>query len=65
MKKSIWFLIASIVQLIIGILAVASFLILAINGKEVKKWVPALLLAIALIVIAIFNIAEYRTKKDQ
>lgn len=63
MKKSVWFLIASIVQLVIGILAVVSFLILAIGGEAVIKWIPALLLAIALIVIAIFNIAEYRSKE--
>ena len=63
MKKSIWFLIASIVQLAIGILAVASFLILAIGSEAVIKWIPALLIAIALIVIAIFDMAEYRSKK--
>ncbi len=63
MKKSIWFLIASIVQLIIGILAVASFLILAIGGENVTKWIPAALLGIVHIVLAVFNFAEYRSKE--
>lgn len=63
MKKRIWLLIASIVQLVIGILAVASFIILAICGENVTKWIPALLLAVALIVLAMFNIAEHRPPK--
>ncbi len=63
MKKDIWFFAASIVQLVIGIMAIAAFLILAIGGEEIAKWIPAFLLAIVLVVSAAVNLAEWRSKK--
>ncbi len=62
MKKGIWLFLA-IAQLVIGVLAVASFLILMIGGEPVIKWIPAALLGIVLIVLAVFNFAEYRSKE--
>ncbi len=62
MKKGIWLFLA-IAQLVIGVLAVASFLILAIGGEPVIKRIPAALLGIVLIVLAVFNFAEYRSKE--
>ncbi len=63
MKKDIWFFAASIVQLVIGIMAIAAFPILAIGGEEIAKWIPAFLLAIALIVHAILDLSARRSKK--
>ncbi len=62
MKKGIWLFLA-IARLAIGVLAVASFLILAIGGEPVLKWIPAALLGIAHIVLAVFDFAEYRSKE--
>lgn len=62
MKKSIWFWIISIAQLVIGVLGVASFLILATSGENMRKWIPALLFAISQIVIAVLDIAQSRSE---
>lgn len=61
--KSKWNLISSIVQLVFGILAVIAFIILAINGEIMTKWVITLLLAIAFIIIGIIGIIDYKSQK--
>ena len=61
--KSKWNLISSIVQLVFGILAIISFIILAINGEIMTKWLIALLLAIAFVIIGIIGIIDYKSQK--
>ena len=64
--KSKWNLISSIVQLVFGILAVIAFIILAINGEIMTKWIITLLLAIAFIIIGIIGIIgiiDYKSQK--
>ena len=61
--KSKWNLISSIVQLVFGILAVIAFIILAINGEIMTKWIITLLLAIAFIIIGIIGIINYKSQK--
>ena len=61
--KSKWNLISSIVQLVFGILAVIAFIILAINGEIMTKWIITLLLAIAFIIIGIIGIVDYKSQK--
>ena len=62
MKKRIWNLIAAIVQLIIGIFAITSFAILAINGEEIAKWIPAALLSTVFVVLGLIGIKEFKSK---
>ena len=64
--KSKWNLISSIVQLVFGILEVIAFIILAINGEIMTKWIITLLLAIAFIIIGIIGIIgiiDYKSQK--
>ena len=64
--KSKWNLISSIVQLVFGILAVIAFIILAINGEIMTKWIITLLLAIAFIFIGfigIIGLVDYKSQK--
>ena len=63
MKKGIYALIASIVQLVIGTLAIVSFVILAADGEDLTKWIPAFLLAIAFVVLGIIGIKEHKSKE--
>lgn len=60
--KSKWDLISSIIQLVFGALAIITFIILAINGEIMAKWIITLLLAIAFVVIGIIGIIDYKTK---
>jgi len=60
MKSAIFFP-ASIIQLIVGLSAVAAFLLLFANGEAVGKWIPALAVAVGLIVSAVLGILN-RTK---
>ena len=61
--KSKWDLISSIVQLVIGLLAIIAFIILAINGEIETKWIITLLLSIAFVVLGVIGIIDYKTKK--
>ena len=57
--KSKWHLIASVIQVIFGILAILAFIILAVNGEIMTRWIVTLLLAIAFVVIGIIGIVSY------
>ena len=57
--KSKWHLIASVIQVIFGILAILAFIILAVNGENMTRWIVTLLLAIAFVVIGIIGIVSY------
>jgi len=61
--KSKWRLIAAIVQLVIGIMATISFVIIAVSGDAIIRWIPAFLLAIAYVVIGVIGIIDYKTDK--
>ena len=58
--KSKWNLISSIIQLVIGILAIIAFIIIAISGEVMTKWIITLLLAIAFVIIGIIGIRDYK-----
>ena len=57
--KSKWNLISSIIQLIFGVFVVV-FIILAVSGEVMTKWIISLLLAIAFIVMGIIGIIDYK-----
>ena len=65
MKKSVWTLVASIVQIVIGVLGIAAYFILEIGGEEMTKWIPALILCITFVVRGFFDIKEYKSKCDE
>ena len=58
MKKDIGFVI-SIFEIVIGETAVISFIILLLNKVAMLKWIPALILAIVIIIIGIKGIIKY------
>ena len=43
--KSKWYLISSIFQALIGLIAIIFFIILAVNGEVMTKWIITLFLA--------------------
>ncbi|MBE6542228.1 MAG: hypothetical protein E7672_07265 [Ruminococcaceae bacterium] len=61
--KSKWSFVASIFQLTVGILATAAFIVLALSGDNMTKWIVTLILAIALIVLGILGIKDYTSDK--
>ena len=61
--KSKWWLISSIVQLVVGVLAIISFVMLVISGENMTRWIVTLLLAIAFVVIGIMGIIDYKSSK--
>ena len=62
MKKSILALILSIGQLVIGALAIVFFIVVTTSVEEITKWIPALLLAIALVVLGSIGIRSYNAE---
>lgn len=61
--KSKWNLISSIIQLVFGILAIIAFIVIAISGEVMTKWIITLFLAIAFVIIGIIGIIDYKSKK--
>ena len=61
--KSKWNLISSIIQLVIGILSIIAFVIIALSGENMTRWIVTLLLAIAFVVLGIIGIIDYKKQK--
>lgn len=61
--KSKWNLISSIIQLVFGVLAIIAFIVIAISGEVMIKWIITLFLAIAFVIIGIIGIIDYKSKK--
>ena len=62
--KSKWNLISSIVQLVIGILAIVAFVVLSVSGESMIKWIITLLLAIAFVIVGAIGIIDYKKQKN-
>jgi len=56
--KSKWYLISSIFQVLVGMIAIIFFIILAMNGEVMTKWIITLLLAVAYVVIGTIGIID-------
>lgn len=58
-----WPLIAAILQLCIGIVAVAAYIVIAAGGEPLGKWTVTLILAIAFIVLGAIGLADWVKEK--
>ena len=54
-----WKLIASIVELVIGVLGVIAFFVLGLNGEAMEPWLMTLVLAGAIALFGASGISEY------
>ena len=61
--KNKWNLIASIFQLLFGIIAILTFVIVGLNGENLAKWIVTLILSIAFAVLGIIGIIDYKSNK--
>lgn len=61
--KSKWNLVSSIIQLVVGILAIIAFVVLGLNGENMTRWIVTLILSIAFVVLGIIGIIDYKTQK--
>lgn len=61
--NSKWNLFASIFQLVIGLLAVAAFIILVIGGEDIRRWIITLILSIFFVAQGIIGIINFSSKK--
>lgn len=56
--KSKWYLISSIFQLLVGLVAIVFFAIQSVNGEVVIKWIITLLLSFAFVIMGIIGIID-------
>ncbi len=61
--KSKYNLISSIFYLVVGILAIISFILLSIGGETMTKWLITLLLSIVFVIFGIIGIIDYKSQK--
>ena len=61
--KSKWQLISSVFQLAVGIAAVVAFVVLAVNGENMARWIVTLILAVAFIVLGVIGLVSYVKQK--
>ena len=59
--RSKWYLIGAVFDIIVGVAGVLAFVILCVSGDSVTKWIPALIVAILLLGIGIYDIKQYIT----
>lgn len=60
-----WRLVASILQLCVGVAAVVTYIIVANHNEPLGKWTVTLFLAIAYIVLGALGIADWIKAKKQ
>lgn len=60
-----WELISPIIQIIIGLMSIVSFIVLIINGKveNLVDMLGALLLSIGFVALGIIGIIDYKSQK--
>ncbi|MDE5540002.1 MAG: hypothetical protein K2J20_05905 [Bacilli bacterium] len=64
MKKTKFCLFVSIFELIVGLLAVGSFVLIVIDVNEnAMKWIGTLLLSLVFIIMGIIGIIDYNKNK--
>ncbi len=56
-------LIASIFQLVIGIVAIWAFVVLGSSGEDMSRWIVTLILSIAFVILGIIGIMDYKSNK--
>ena len=56
-------LIASIFQLVVGIVAILAFLVLNSGGENMSKWIVTLFLSMAFGVLGVIGIINYKSNK--
>ena len=61
--KNKWQLFASIFQLVIGIMAIISFIIIGFSGEPLTKWIGTLLLSVAFVVLGIIGMIDYKSNR--
>ena len=61
--KSKWQLFSSIFQLIIGLVAIVSFVVLAFSGEDMTRWIVTLILSLAFVVFGVVGIVDYKSNK--
>lgn len=58
--KSRWSLFTALFQLVVGFLAIVAFVVLAINGESMERWIVTLILAIGFVVLGMIGIFNYK-----
>lgn len=61
--NSKWELIGAIFQLVVGMLAILSFVVLWAGGENMTRWIVTLILAAAFVVSGVMRILEYKSNK--
>lgn len=61
--KNKWVLFASIFQLVVGLLAIATFAVLSFGGENTVKWIITLILAVLFVISGILGILNYTSNK--
>ena len=54
-----WYLFSSIFQIIVGMAAIAAYIVIAVSGESLGKWTVTLILAIAFVVMGIIGVADW------
>jgi hypothetical protein len=60
--KKKWELFASIFQLLVGVAAIASFVVLATGGEDMTRWIITVVLAVGYLVMGIMGIIDWIKK---
>ena len=60
-----WKLISAIGQIVVGLAAIAAFIVIAANGEQIGKWIVTLILAVGYVIVGLIGLADYRSQKKK
>lgn len=63
--RSKWNLIASVCQILVGLAAIAAFIVIAVNGENIGKWIVTLILAVGYVAVGSRGLLDYRSQKKE
>ena len=60
-----WNLFASIFQIVIGVAAIAAYIVLAVGEEPLGKWTVTLILAIAFVVLGVIGLVDWIRSRER
>ncbi len=59
-----WRLFSSIFQIVVGVAAIIAYVVIAVSGEPLGRWIITFLLAIVFVILGVIGIVDCNKNKD-
>lgn len=63
--KKTWKRIASVCQILVGLAAIAAFIVIAVKGESIGKWIVTLILAVGYVIAGVIGLLDGDTQNKE